>query len=49
MNLFPAITAPGPLIFPSNLSNTDEVALSANLGKTSLAKGAARSNIAFFP
>ena len=31
---FPAITAPCPLIFLSNLSNTDEVALVANLNKT---------------
>ena len=39
VNPFPALTAPFPLIFLSNLSNTDEVALVANLGKTSLAKG----------
>ena len=39
VNPFPALTAPFPLIFLSSLSNTDEVALVANLGKTSLAKG----------
>ena len=35
VNLFPALTAPTSLIFFSNLSNTDEVALVVNLGKTS--------------
>ena len=38
MNPFPALTVPSPLIFLSNLSNTKEVALVANLGKTFLAK-----------
>ena len=41
MNPFPALTAPFALTFLSNLSNTEEVALVANLGKTSLAKGTA--------
>ena len=47
VNLFPVLTAsaliliiaPCPLIFLSSLSNTDEVALDANLRKTYLAKG----------
>ena len=43
MNLFPALTAPPSLVFLSNLSNTDEVALVANLGKTSLVEGTARN------
>ena len=42
-NTFPALTAPFLLIFPSNLSNKDEASFVANLGKTSLAKGTARS------
>ena len=49
VNPFPALTAPRPLIFLSTSSNTEEVALVANLGKTSLVKGTARSNNAFFP
>ena len=32
------------LFFLSNLSNTNEIALAANLGKTSLVKVATRSN-----
>ena len=48
MNPFPALTAPFALTFLSNLSNTEEVALVANLGKTSLAKGTARSSYVFF-
>ena len=47
MNLVPALTAFCPIIFFSNLSNTEEVALVANLGKTSIAKGTARSNNTF--
>ena len=47
VNPFLALTALCPLIFLSNLSNTDEVALFANLGKTSLSKGAVRSNNTF--
>ena len=43
MNLLLALTAPCPLIFLSNLFHIDEVALVANLGKTSLAKGTTRS------
>ena len=49
LNFFPALTAPHPLNFLSNLSNSDEVALVANLGKTSLAKGTERSIRAFLP
>ena len=49
VNPFPALTAPRPLTFLSNLPNTDAVALVANLGKTYLAKGTARSNSAFLP
>ena len=41
MNHFPALTAPRPLIFLSNVSNIDENALVTNLGKMSLAKGTA--------
>ena len=39
---------PCPLIFISNLSNIVKVALVANLGEISLAKGTARSISAFF-
>ena len=48
---FPTLAAPCPLIylFFSNLSNTDEVALSTNIGKTFLSKETASSNIASFP
>ena len=35
VNHFPAITAPCPPIFLSNLSNTDKVTFVANLGKIS--------------
>ena len=38
-NPFPALTAAFPLIFLSNISKMDEVALAANLGKSSLTKG----------
>ena len=48
MNPLPALTVRCPVFFFSNLSNTEEVALVANLGKTSLAKGTARSNNTFF-
>ena len=41
----PALTAPYPLIFLSHLSNT---ALVANLGKTSLTKGTARSARSYY-
>ena len=44
VNAFPPLTAPCPLIFLSNLSNTNEIALAANLGKTPLVKVATRSN-----
>ena len=47
MNHFPALTAPCPLIFLSDLSHSDEVVLLANSDKTSLPKGTARSNNAF--
>ena len=49
VNHLSALTAPRPLTFLSNLSNTEEFALVAKLGKTSLAKGTARSNNAFLP
>ena len=48
VNPFPALPTPFPISFLSDLSNTDEVALMANLGKASLAKGTARSNNVFF-
>ena len=41
VNPFPPLTAPFPLIFLSNLSKINEIALVSNLGKTSLAKGTA--------
>ena len=41
---FPTLRATCLLIFLSNLTNTDEVALVANLGKRSLVQGTARSN-----
>ena len=44
---FPALIAPCRLIFLSNLSNTDKVALVANSGKTSLVKGTTSSNNTF--
>ena len=44
----PALNVPCP-VFYSNLSNTEEVVLVTNLGKTSLAKGTARSNNTFLP
>ena len=43
VNPFLGLTAHFSLIFLPNLSNTYEVALVANLHKTSLAKGTARS------
>ena len=43
VNPFPAVTGPGLLVFLSDLSNTDQVVLVTNLGKTSLVEGAARS------
>ena len=48
VNPFPALTAPRPFIFLSKLFNTDEVVLFTNIGKTSLAKGTARSSNAVF-
>ena len=47
VNPFHALTALYPLIFLSNLSNTVEFALVANLGKTSSTKGTTRSNNTF--
>ena len=41
---FHALTTPCPTIFLSNSSNTNKVSLVANLSKTPLAKGTARSN-----
>ena len=38
-NPFPTLIAAFPLIFLSNLSKIDKVALAANLGKSSLTKG----------
>ena len=38
-NSFHALATPCSLIFLSNISNTDEVALLTNVGKTSLVKG----------
>ena len=49
VNPFLAHTALFPLIFLSYFSKVDEVVLFANLGKTSLAKGTARSHNAFLP
>ena len=57
MNPFPALTVPTPLtpivpypqLFLLNLYNIEEVALIANLGKTSLTKGIARSIDDFWP
>ena len=39
VNPFPALTAPLPLVFLSNLFTTFEVILLTNPGKLSLAKG----------
>ena len=49
MNPFAALMTPCPLIFLSKLSVADEVALDANCGKISLAKGAQNFNSAFLP
>ena len=46
---FHALTTPCPTIFLSNSSNTNKVSLVANLSKTPLAKGTARSNHVFLP
>ena len=43
VNLFPAIMASCPLIYLSNLSITDKIALSANLAKIFLANETERS------
>ena len=48
VNPFSTFAAPHPLIFPSNFSNTDEFALVANLGKTSLAKEKAGPIMLFY-
>ena len=48
VNLFPALTAPCPLIFLSNVSHKHGVDLAANLVQTSLVKGTAKFNNAFF-
>ena len=47
VNLFPTLAVPCQL-FLKILSNTEEVTLVDNLGKTSLAKGTAQSNNTFF-
>ena len=49
VNPFPALTAPFPLIFLSNLFIAFEVKLLANLGTLSLAKGSIIFVSAFFP
>ena len=49
MNPFPALAAPCLFIFPSNLSNTDKVALAAYLGQKSSAKETERSSNDFLP
>ena len=48
MDPFPTLISPCPLVFLSNLSNIDEVAFLANLGKASLAKRTAKSSYDFF-
>ena len=48
-NPLPDLSTPCQLVFLSNLSNTEEVASVANLGKIFLAKGTARSNNTFLP
>ena len=49
VNPFPAITAPFPLIFLSNLFIAFEAKLLTNPDKSSLAKGIAKSAITFLP
>ena len=49
VNLFPALTAPFPLIFLSNLFIAFEVKLLTNLDKLSLAKEIATFISDFFP
>ena len=49
VNPFPALTAPFPLIFLSNLLVAFEVKLLTNPGKLSLAKGIAIFVSVFFP
>ena len=49
VNPFPALTAPFPLIFISNLFIAFEVKLFTNPGKLSLAKGIKTFISAFFP
>ena len=49
LNPFPALRAPFPLIFLSNLTIAFEVQLLTNPGKLSLAKGIAIIVSAFFP
>ena len=49
VNLFPALTAPFPLIFLSNLFIALEVKLLTNPGKLSLTKGIATFVSALFP
>ena len=48
VNPFPALITTLQLLFLSNLSITAEAASTANLCKTSLAKGTSRSISAFF-
>ena len=49
VNRFPALTAPFPFIFLSNLFIAFEVKLLTNPGKSSLAQGKAIFGNAFFP
>ena len=49
VNLFPALTAPFPLVFLSNLSIAFKTKLLTNPGKVSLAKGISKFVCAFFP
>ena len=49
VNPIPALTAPFPLIFLSNLLIAFQVKLLTNQGKLSLAKGIAIFIVAFFP
>ena len=47
VNLFPALTAPFPFIFLSNLFNALEVKMLSNSGKLSLAKQIAHLLVLF--
>ena len=49
INLFPVLTAPFPLTFPSDLFIVFKAKLLTNLGKSNLAKGIATFTSAFLP